>query len=77
MIPFRCKSEAITYFKKSMLYNVALPRDSCMFPAQFQFQKWKCTSIWSDLVATIWSESQGYMGTKVQVDRNLEERTWF
>jgi hypothetical protein len=25
----------------------------------------------------IWSESQGYMGTKVQVDRNLEERTWF
>jgi hypothetical protein len=44
MIPFRCKSEAITYFKKIMLYNVALPQDSNMFPAQFQFQKWKCTS---------------------------------
>jgi hypothetical protein len=24
-----------------------------------------------------WSESPGYMGMKVQVDRNLEERTWF
>jgi hypothetical protein len=42
MIPFWCKSEAITYFNKSMLYNVALPRDSSMFPAHFQFQKWKC-----------------------------------
>jgi hypothetical protein len=29
------------------------------------------------IIIIIWSEGQGYMGTKVQVDRNLEERTWF
>jgi hypothetical protein len=35
-IPFRCKSEAIIYFNKSMLYNVALPWDATMFPAQIK-----------------------------------------